>query len=79
MEIRVTETNIIPFHRPTEKEIEVVSWVNKPNILRRNANAEEYIETCAERKAKVADVAWCILASVGMALPFLLSIFGTIF
>lgn len=81
MEIRVTENNIIPFHKPVKKEIKVVKWVNQPNILVRNANATEYIETCAKRKVreKIANAIWCVVASAGMVLPFILTIFGTLF
>ena len=83
MEIRVTESSIIPFRRPTKKEIEVVSWVNQPNILLRNAKANAYIEEVRAKKMAVKDICETIGYFVSGALvflmPFVLCILGTLF
>lgn len=83
MEIRVTENNIIPFRRPEEKEIEVVSWVNLPNVLLRNAKATEYIETCkakkAEREEKLETLGYFVSGALVFLMPFALCILASIF
>jgi len=33
-----------------EKEINIVKWVNQPNILERNAKAEAYSRKCEEKR-----------------------------
>ena len=81
MEIRVTESSIIPFRRPTEKEIEVVSWVNQPNILVRNAKANAYIEEVRAKKMAVKKdicetIGYFVSGALMFLLPFILYILG---
>ena len=39
-----------------EKEINIVKWVNSPNILERNAKAEAYSKMCEEKRKEKANV-----------------------
>lgn len=83
MEIRATENNIIPFHRPEEKEIEIVKWVNQPNILLRNAKAKAYIESCKEsckEKENRFETFWLFVSGICAFAPILALYFlGTMF
>lgn len=79
MEVKATE-NIIPFHRPMEKEVKIVSWVNQPNILLRNAKAEEYIRICKAKKEDKFETLGYFLGGIGVfALPFAMYILGILF
>lgn len=69
MEIKVTE-NIIPFHRPKEKELKVISWVNQPNILVRNAKAKAYSESCKEKESRF-ETFWLFVSGVCAFAPIL--------
>ena len=57
------ETNVVKF--PIEREIQVVSFVNTPNILIRNAKANAYIESC-KRKEEGNEDFWCILSGLSV-------------
>ena len=78
MEIKVTE-NVIPFHRPKEKEIEIVKWVNQPNILVRNAKAKAYSESCRPKENRF-ETFWLFVSGICAFAPILALYFiGLIF
>lgn len=76
MEVKATE-NIIPFRRPEEKEIEIVKWVNQPNILLRNAKAKAYSEKCHEDKYET--LGYFVAGIFVFFMPFAMCILGTLF